>query len=105
MLQAPKHHSNIRRVTGVVSLFVCCQTIFLGLGWVQTNYMMWYWGGAVPYLEKFYMMWYWGGAVPYLEKFYMMGVLGGVESKFWCLTQFHTLTFWGGGVKKTTLYK
>ena len=88
MLQAPKHHSNIRRVTGVVSLFVCCQTIFLGLGWVQTNYMMWYWGGAVPYLEKFYMM----------------GVLGGVESKFWCLTQFHTLTFLGGGVKKTTLY-
>ena len=50
------------------------------------------------------MMWYWGGAVPYLEKFYMMGVLGGVESKFWCLTQFHTLTFWGGGIKKTTLY-
>ena len=50
--------------------------------------------------DKLYDVVLGGGAVPYLEKFYMMGVLGGVESKFWCLTQFHTLSFWGGGVKK-----
>ena len=66
MLQAPKHHSNIRRVTGVVSLFVC---LFVA--------KQFFWGWVGLGADKLYDVVLGGGSSILRKILYDWGIGGG----------------------------